>query len=635
MARFSPQLLDDIRNRLTLSEIVGRRVTYDRRKSQPQKGDFWACCPFHNEKTPSFHVDDRKGIYHCFGCGVTGDHFRFLTEKDGLSFPEAVEQLASEANVALPVFSPQAQEREQKRASLYDVVALAQQYFLSKLQAPEGALARGYLVQRGLSLETQQRFGIGYAPKERAGLKNFLAGKGVEQAQMLEAGLIVGGADIPVTYDKFRDRIMFPILDMKERPIAFGGRAMSKDNPAKYMNSPETPLFSKRSILYNGARARKVAYDKKRLIVVEGYMDVIALSQVGIDEVVAPLGTALTDEQMQLLWKMADEPVLCFDGDEAGLRAANRAVEVALPLIQAGKSQSFAFLPKGKDPDDMVRDEGASVFEEILEDKLALHKFAVIRHFDGTDFETPERKAALEKKIYDDIDQIQDKTIAYHYRQSARLDILALFSSGDQRFKSNDFGTKVQKLRVSIQSKTLDKILLGFLVEYPWLCEEFDEELGRIELGSPAYIHFINAIRQLVVDDGVCDVFELYDGLSEAFHAVLHAVHGNPERAMKEGGDVKRYAQNRGYFLKMLFPALLYDPSDDLIHQTMVLQFQKLFLRALKDEIDEAGKAGDAELAAARVEEYYRMEADILNLEEALDKEYEKLRANKNIALVA
>ena len=431
MARFTPQLLDNIRDRLTLSDIVGRRVSYDKRKSQPQKGDFWACCPFHNEKTPSFHVDDRKGRYHCFGCGVSGDHFRFLTEKDGLSFPEAVEQLADEAGVEMPKSDPRQVEQEKKRASLYDVMALAQHYFLDKLQGKEGAAARGYLQKRGLSLETQRRFGIGFAPRDRSGLKQYLADKGIPPEQMLEAGLIVAGPDIPVSYDKFRDRIMFPILDLKERVIAYGGRAMSADNPAKYMNSPETPLFSKRSILYNVANARRRAYEKGRVIVVEGYMDVIALAQAGIDEVVAPLGTALTEDQLRILWKMADEPILCFDGDEAGLRALNRSVDVALPQLKPGKTIQFTLLPEGQDPDDLVKIDGVDAMEDLLSSARSLFDMIWARETENMAFNTPERKAALEATFSSLARTISDASVRRYYEQAFRERLQAFFVSAD------------------------------------------------------------------------------------------------------------------------------------------------------------------------------------------------------------
>ena len=446
MARFTPQILDEIRNRLTLSDIVGRRVTYDKRKSQPQKGDFWACCPFHNEKTPSFHVDDRRNIYHCFGCGVTGDHFRFLTEKEGLSFPEAVERLADEAGVQLPKLDPREVEREKKRGSLYDVVAFAQQFFLEQLQGPLGASARGYLQKRGLSLETQRHFGIGYAPRDRSALKQYLVSKGVEHDQMVEAGLVVAGPDVPVSYDKFRDRIMFPILDLRERVIAFGGRAMSADNPAKYMNSPETPLFSKRTVLYNAANARKVAYDRKRIVVVEGYMDVIALAQAGIAEALAPLGTALTGEQLHLLWKIADEPILCFDGDEAGQRAASRSVDVALPLLKPGKTVQFTMLPDGQDPDDLINAEGIEAVEDLLNDARSLSDLIWVREAESGSFETPERKAALEARFSDLIRSIADQNVRRHYEQAFRDKMQAFFSpngfSGQSSggYRQNNYG---------------------------------------------------------------------------------------------------------------------------------------------------------------------------------------------------
>ena len=322
--RFPNSFLDEIRERIPIADVVGRRVTFDRKKSNPAKGDFWACCPFHGEKTPSFHCENQKGRYHCFGCGVSGDHFRFLTELDGLSFPEAVERLADEAGLPMPVMDKRAVEREEKKASLYDVMVLAAQFFRDQLQTADGAKARAYLRDRGLSTSVQGTFGMGYAPNDRSALKEFLAGKGIEKEKIEACGLVVYGPDIPVSYDRFRDRIMFPILDAKERVIAFGGRALSADVPAKYLNSPETDLFSKSYVLYNYARARRAVDREQSLIVCEGYMDVIALHAAGFENAVAPLGTALTEAQLELAWRVGGEPVLCFDGDGAGLRAAHR-----------------------------------------------------------------------------------------------------------------------------------------------------------------------------------------------------------------------------------------------------------------------------------------------------------------------
>jgi DNA primase len=358
--RFPPHFLDDIRARIPISQVVGRRVSWDKRKSNPGRGDFWACCPFHGEKTPSFHAEDRKGRYHCFGCGVSGDHFTFLVEMEGLSFPDAVAQLAAEAGIPLPERSEEGERQEAKRASLHEVLEKATKFFEASLQAPEGAKARAYLRERELTAEFQKRFRIGYATPSRNALKEHLAGAGISQEQMIEAGLLIAGEDIPVSYDRFRDRVMFPIADFRGKIIAFGGRALSPDAQAKYLNSPETPLFSKSRVLYNGQSARAATRKGGHVVVVEGYIDVIACVAAGFEATVAPLGTALTEDQLRLLWQMADEPILCFDGDEAGLKAAFRAIDVALPHLKPGKSLRFALLPKGQDPDDLIRRKGRS-----------------------------------------------------------------------------------------------------------------------------------------------------------------------------------------------------------------------------------------------------------------------------------
>ena len=316
--RFSPSFLDDIRARVPLSSIVGRRVAWDKRKSQPAKGDYWACCPFHGEKSPSFHADDRKGRYYCFGCGASGDHFTFLTELEGLSFPEAVERLAGEAGLAMPARDERAEAEEKRRASLHEVMELACAFFEQNLQSRDGATARGYLGGRSLGPEIQRRFRLGYAKSSRNALKEHLAGKGVPHEDMVAAGLVITGDDIPVSFDRFRDRVMFPITDFRGRIVAFGGRALSADAQAKYLNSPETALFKKGDLLYNGFEARKAAQSAGTLIVVEGYVDVIAMVTAGFGHTVAPLGTALTEHQLALLWRLTPEPILCFDGDKAG-----------------------------------------------------------------------------------------------------------------------------------------------------------------------------------------------------------------------------------------------------------------------------------------------------------------------------
>ncbi len=432
--RFSNTFLDEIRDRVLISTVIGRRVTWDRRKTNVSRGDYWACCPFHGEKSPSFHCEDRKGRYHCFGCGVSGDHFRFLTDLEGLSFPEAVQQIADLAGVSMPQPDPQMEKREKERTSLQDVMEMATAYFQDQLQSANGAKARAYLRDRGLTGRTIETFRLGYAPESRNALKEYLAGKGVPKEQIEACGLVRHGPDIPVSYDYFRDRIMFPILSSRDKVIAFGGRAMAADAMAKYMNSPDTELFHKGQVLYNFSRARRAAQaagDRRQsgtLIAVEGYMDVIALYQTGVENAVAPLGTALTENQLDLLWKVSPLPVLCFDGDGAGVRAANRAADLALPAIKPGKSVSFALLPDGKDPDDLVKNEGREPFDRVLSEARPLVDMIWQRETSGTTFETPERRAELDARLRQIVSVIADESVRYHYQQDIRNRLGSFFS---------------------------------------------------------------------------------------------------------------------------------------------------------------------------------------------------------------
>jgi DNA primase len=438
--RFPQSFLDEIRDRVPISSVIGQRVPWDKKKTNVSRGDYWGCCPFHGEKTPSFHCEDRKGRYHCFGCGVTGDHFRFLTELDGLAFPEAVERIAEMAGVAMPARDPESEKREQQRATLHDVMELAARFFQQKLQEAEGAKARAYLRERGLTSVTQKEFGLGYAPDSRNALKEFLASKGVDKILIEACGLVVHGPDIAVSYDRFRDRIMFPITDTRERVIAFGGRALSADIPAKYLNSPETELFHKGRVLYNLARARRASRKGETLIAVEGYMDVIALHQAGIASAVAPLGTALTEEQLSSLWRENGDPVLCFDGDQAGLKAAWRAADLALPLVGPGRSMRFALLPEGCDPDDIVREGGGEAFHAILADARPLADLIWMRETSGGVFETPEQRAELEKRLRDITGRIQDESVRRHYSQEMRDRIQAFFGRNNQRSRMEGTG---------------------------------------------------------------------------------------------------------------------------------------------------------------------------------------------------
>ncbi len=424
--RFPPSFLDDIRGRVSISSVVGRRVSWDRRKTNAGKGDYWACCPFHNEKSPSFHVEDRKGRYHCFGCKQSGDIFKFLVDKEGVSFPEAVEQLAAEAGLPMPVVSEDDVRREEARTSLYDIMEIAVKFFEAELQTARGAKARGYLSDRQLTPAIQKEFRLGYGPDDRHALRDHLASKNVSVEQMAEAGLVISGEDIPVAYDRFRDRVMFPIRDPRGRVIALGGRALRADVPAKYLNSPETPLFHKGSVLYNHDKARGPAHERGEIIAVEGYVDVIAMHRAGLKHSVAPLGTALTEDQLAMLWKMAPEPTLCFDGDGAGVTAAYRALDLALPLLKPGHSLKFAVLPEGKDPDDLLKTDGAEAVKAVVFAAEPLSEVIWRRALAENDRVTPERKAQFEKDLRLLVSRISDESVRKHYMadMTTRLDTL-------------------------------------------------------------------------------------------------------------------------------------------------------------------------------------------------------------------
>ncbi|MHB0952624.1 MAG: DNA primase [Allorhizobium sp.] len=442
--RFSNSFLDEIRDRVPISAVVGRRVSWDRKKTNVSRGDYWACCPFHGEKSPSFHCEDRKGRYHCFGCGVSGDHFRFLTDLEGLSFPEAVQQVADMAGIAMPQPDPQAERREKERTTLLDVMEMATLFFQDQLQTANGARARAYLRERGLSGRTIETFRLGYAPESRNALKEHLAGKGVPKEQIEACGLVRHGEDIPVSYDYFRDRIMFPILSSRDKVIAFGGRAMAPDAMAKYMNSPETELFHKGNVLYNFSRARRTlqgAGGSDTIIAVEGYMDVIALHQAGIENAVAPLGTALTENQLDLLWKLTPQPVLCFDGDGAGQRAAFRAVDLALPHLKPGRSVRFAMLPEGKDPDDLVRRDGRAPFDKVMAEARPLADMVWTREVTAGQFDTPEKRAELEARVKQVVSVIGDESVRRHYAQDVRDRLNAFFqpASGSRNDRRGGF----------------------------------------------------------------------------------------------------------------------------------------------------------------------------------------------------
>jgi DNA primase len=422
--RYPPSILDEIRARLPISTVIGKRVKL------VKAGREWkGLSPFNSEKTPSFFVNDEKSRFFDFSSGKDGDIFNFLMETEGLSFPEAVERLAGEAGVALPVASAESERQEAVRAGLHEVMEMAASFFEANLNGKAGGEARRYLASRDLDAAVQAEFRLGYASPDRFALRDHLAGKGVASRDMIDAGLLIEHEDVAVPYDRFRDRVMFPITDLRGRVIAFGGRALSKEVQAKYLNSPETPLFHKGANLYNQHRARKAAHDKGFVIAVEGYVDVIAMVRAGFVNTVAPLGTALTEDQLRLMWRMGPEPVLCFDGDKAGQRAAFRAIDVALPEIGAGRTLRFAFLPEGQDPDDLLRNAGAGALAAVVEQVQPLVEVIWMREHGRAPLETPEQRADFERRLHGVVRGIGDETLRKHYRAALDERLAALFQA--------------------------------------------------------------------------------------------------------------------------------------------------------------------------------------------------------------
>jgi DNA primase len=607
LVKFSPSILDDIRSRLTISSVVGRRVQWDRRKSNPGKGDFWACCPFHTEKSPSFHVEDRKGRYHCFGCKVSGDVFTFLVEKEGLSFPEAVERLADEAGISLPKFTPEEIEREKVRSSLYDVMELASKYFQEKLFISEGGKARDYLKSRGLKEETILEFELGFAPNSKSGLKDYLLKCEITEQQMIEAGLLLSGEDFPVSIDRFRDRIMFPILDAKGRTIAFGGRAMSKDAPAKYLNSPETPLFSKGKILYNFSNARQTAFEKGSIVVVEGYMDAIAVNQGGFKNVVATLGTAMTEDHLSMIWKLVPEPVLCFDGDNAGFKAASNAFDRALPYFKSGYSLGFAFLSGGKDPADMMFEGRSQEFSALIANPTPASEYFWNRSTQSRPINTPEQKAGLELSMLHSIEMIKDETVRRQYKYQTRIRLSDLFYKFDKTKLRTNFSRRGLKSVIpSLEDENeanVTKIILGIAVEFPQYFYQETDRFSQLNFSSEDYRVFQRALYTLLVEEANRTVSALYAALDDRYYKVLEQVHGHEVIAKNSNSKILK---RRGHALFARFPVTKYGPSESFVLRALdyfhlVLQrieVRKDFEDASKDLISDLNEKTESRLNA-------------------------------------
>lgn len=498
MATFSSDFLQELRDRLRLSDYVGRRVQL-RRNGDESSG----LCPFHNEKTPSFTVSDSKAFYHCFGCGAHGSVIDWVMETEGLSFPDAVRRLAADAQLSLPAETVEDRAATARRQSLHEVLEAACAWFQQALAGPDGAEARSYLAGRGLDAETIRGFRLGYAPDGRGRLRAALQQHGATDDQLVAAGLMKRPEDGGALRDYFFDRVMFPITDDRGRVVAFGGRTMG-DAAAKYLNSPDTEVFHKGSLLYNLHGARAAARSAGTVIAVEGYMDVIALHRAGIRHAVAPLGTAMTERQLELLWRIADEPVLCFDGDSAGRRAAARAAERALPLLQPGKSLRFVGLTPGEDPDSLLRTAGATALARALADTRPLIDLIWESALASHRLDTPEQRAAVEADLHRQAGRIGDSSVRQHYgqmlRDRLRETLRATWKRPDQkrRLQPEPVTVPLRSRRALLRSlrKADDPlvILLAIAVNHPEIVDRVYEPLSALVIGDPELARLRDAV---------------------------------------------------------------------------------------------------------------------------------------------
>lgn len=505
--RYPPQFLDRIRQHFRLSEVIGRRLTI--RKAGRE---YHALCPFHNEKSPSFTINDEKAFYHCFGCGAHGDVINFVKEYEGLSWQQSVESLAQEAGLELPKFTPEMREKLDRAEVLFGTVEKSSQWFSQKLQETTGAEARSYLERRGVTPDAIATFRIGYAPDTREGLKSYLLSLNIPLRDIEEVGLL-SQPEAGTSYDKFRGRIIFPIRDISGRVVGFGGRLMAEmGNAPKYLNSPQTALFDKGRLLYNADLARiAVGRSGGSLLVAEGYMDVIALHQAGFAASVAPLGTAVTEDHLRMLWQLADEPVFCLDGDNAGLRAMQRVVNLALPLLKPGKSLRFCLLTKGDDPDSLIKARGASAMQEAIHGAIPLVDMLWRQEVLEKPHHTPEQRAAAEQGVMRAIEKIQDGAVKRAYLEEAKQRLWKIerpqkqASSASKKPSTSTSASDVASLKATMaraedapgKRDNCIRPMLSLLSHFPKLLEDAEIEAGFIAL-EPLHPALVELHERLV-----------------------------------------------------------------------------------------------------------------------------------------
>jgi DNA primase len=591
--KFPDSFLDEIRARLPVSQVVSRHVSLKRRGRE-----FVGLSPFNREKTPSFTVNDQKGFYHCFSSGKHGDQFAFVMETEGLSFPEAVEKLAGEAGLPMPKPDPQFERVEKERLGLFDALEAAASFFERALHERDGRDALAYAGRRGLKPDTLKLFRIGYAPGTKDALKGALLKRGFTESQLLEAGLLVKPDDGRSPFDRFRHRLVIPILDPRGRVIAFGARALDDAAQPKYLNSPETKLFDKGATLFNFAQARKAAFASGELIVVEGYMDVIALHQAGFENVVATLGTAFTERQMERLWLLALEPVICFDGDRAGEAAAARAIDRMLPQLREGHSFRFAFLPEGTDPDDLVRAQGPSALAQCLAAASPLIDVVWLRELKAGNIDTPERRAAFEARLEGLLTQITNARVRDHYRREVKDRLFVLWREKGRRGAPGQQAAPRAAVAMgtspppSAQGFAITVILA--LANHPWLLDRFAEEVATLELKPKPLAELLAFLTRTIFDQpGI--------GRERVAEIIAGSRHGELLDRLAHSSAFKRLA-----FLQPETPQEeVEDPFADLLYRWRALP-------ALEREVWDAAPEL-AELSEAEFEHFAELQQQVAN----------------------
>jgi DNA primase len=663
--RFNNDHLEAIRDRVSVSDVLGPFVSWDRRKSQPGKGDYWACCPFHQEKTPSFHADDRKGRYYCFGCGAAGDIFSFLTDHQGLTFPEAVERLAEQAGVTLPQERPEDRQALQKQKGLREALDEAARCFQDNLALPQARFVREYALSRGLNEALCKAYGLGYAPDQRDGLKRALLEKGFSEQCLVEAGLLGQPEDGRASYDRFRGRLMIPIHDRRGHVVAFGGRALQEGQEPKYLNSPETPVFSKKRQVFNYHRARDAAHRKDRLIVVEGYMDVLALHKTGFPETVAALGTAFSAEQVALLWKLNAKPILCFDGDQAGLRAAWRLSELVLPLLKPGMTLQFCFMPEGLDPDDLVHRDGPEAFEKYLSAAKSLSDVLLDKEIRAQTVATPDGRASIAHRLQALATTIADDNLRYYYKTHFRRSLSAYFWALDNPHKAKK--TTLTPASSAQEKPALvhddEKILLGLTLLIPSLYEHYAEIMGTLVWQGEGHDTLLKALERLSLrekdETSFSALISIYEGLDEPLKKVFlslwadrkedqqklmllmdikaspdqdknHEVHMQMAK-LSHFEVIRHWLQHRMPFLKKC------EVPDDFLTAYFDLCLLRLQLRDTERErdslmIDTDDEAGDDDGLMALHEDIQHTQVRIEHLQHRLDSWLTQLYPDRNVA---